>query len=547
MSASRKDLQIYPHAVRDGLPPSIFNDVIGPVMRGPSSSHCAAAVRIGRMARDLMGGEIEDVLVEFHPTGSLATTHESQGSDMGLFGGLLGWEATDDRLVRSARALKEAGIRVELRITDYSAPHPNTYRITLRGPSGLHTMTAISTGGGMVEVLEVDGVRLSMRGDRHETLIWAGGVKDGDRNKEALVRELIREEPVEEVLSHRLGKGWLLQVKGSSTFPAACAERLLTDGAASEVRPISPVLPVLSPPDLRVPFLTCQELLTYNRERKLDLWELAVHYESARGRIPPETVVEEMGRIVDVLEASVRQGIAGTKYSPRILGPQAGAFQAHLRSGRLLDAGVLNTVVSYVTALMEVKSSMGVIVAAPTAGACGALPGACIGVGHFMELGREALTRGMLAAGMVGVFIAHRSTFAAEVCGCQAECGAGSGMAAAALVTLAGGGTHEALAAASMALQNTLGMICDPVANRVEVPCLGRNVMAASNALACANMALAGFDPVIPLDEVIETMDAVGKSLPHQLRCTALGGLSVTPTSRRIQGELDGSEPGRDR
>jgi L-serine dehydratase len=91
-----------------------------------------------------------------------------------------------------------------------------------------------------------------------------------------------------------------------------------------------------------------------------------------------------------------------------------------------------------------------------------------------------------------------------------------------------------------MALQNTLGMICDPVANRVEVPCLGRNVMAASNALACANMALAGFDPVIPLDEVIDTMDAVGKSLPHELRCTALGGLSVTPTSRRIQEEMEG-------
>jgi L-serine dehydratase len=144
----------------------------------------------------------------------------------------------------------------------------------------------------------------------------------------------------------------------------------------------------------------------------------------------------------------------------------------------------------------------------------------------------------MLAAGLIGVFIAARATFSAELGGCQAECGAGSGMAAAALVTLAQGTAGQAVAAASMALQNTLGMICDPVANRVEVPCLGKNVMAAANALACANMALAGFDEVIPLDEVIETMDRVGRSIPRELRCTALGGLSITKTSKKIERRL---------
>jgi L-serine dehydratase len=161
-----------------------------------------------------------------------------------------------------------------------------------------------------------------------------------------------------------------------------------------------------------------------------------------------------------------------------------------------------------------------------------------------MGLSVDDMTKAMLAAGLIGVFIAARSTFAAEVCGCQAECGAGSGMAAAALVTLANGTLNQALAAASMALQNVLGLICDPVANRVEAPCLGRNVMAAANALACANMALADYDPVIPLDEVIETMDRVGKSLPRELRCTALGGLSITRTSREIERRLKGSGEG---
>jgi len=286
----------------------------------------------------------------------------------------------------------------------------------------------------------------------------------------------------------------------------------------------------------------------------LPLWKLAAAYESARGAIPEEEVLARMVEIVEILEASLQTGLAGTEYEDRILEAQVGSFRYAMAAGTLLgagpqDAGLLNTMILYVTAFMETKSSMGVIVAAPTAGACATLPASCLSAAHHLagvpvgkglpsSAAKEEAAKAMLAAGMIGVFIAAHSTFAAEVCGCQAETGAGAGMAAAALVQLAGGTAQQALAASSMALQNTLGLICDPVANRVEVPCLGRNVLGASNALASANMALAGFDPVIPLDEVIQTMDAVGKSLPHSLRCTALGGLSVTPASKRIEEAL---------
>jgi len=166
------------------------------------------------------------------------------------------------------------------------------------------------------------------------------------------------------------------------------------------------------------------------------------------------------------------------------------------------------------------------------------LPGACLAVADEMDLSDEAVAKAMLAAGLIGVFIATHSTFAAEVAGCQAECGAAASMAAAALVTLGDGSTSQAIAAASMALQSSLGMICDPVASRVEVPCLGKNVLAASNALSSANMALADYDAVIPLDEVIETADRVGRSLPRELRCTALGGLSVSKTAQEIAAHL---------
>jgi len=512
--------------------PSILNDVIGPVMRGPSSSHCAAALRIGRMARDLMGGEIGEVLVEFDPHGSLATTHESQGSDMGLMAGLLGWDATDERLAQSPRWISAADIKVEIRITDLRAEHPNTYHLTLRNATEQHTLTAISTGGGMIEVIAIDGAPASLAGDYHETLLY---VTSGAAE---ILHDLSPSVAADAIHLLRGSNVQIIEIKTGAPLTARIAAQLSARPGVLRLRRIAPVLPILSHRDEHAPFITSAEMLQYNAGRGLSLGELALHYESARGRLPEAQVFEQMRGIVQIMRAAIRQGIAGTRYADRILGCQASGFQARLAEGRLLDGGLLNRIILYVTALMETKSALGLIVAAPTAGSCGGLPGAVIGAASELGLSEDAMAEGLLAAGMIGVFIAAHATFAAEEGGCQAECGAGSGMAAAALVTLAKGTAEQAVAAASLALQNILGMTCDPVANRVEVPCLGKNVLAASNALACANMALAGYDPVIPLDEVIETMDRVGRSLPRELRCTALGGLSVTKTSREIERRL---------
>jgi len=241
---------------------------------------------------------------------------------------------------------------------------------------------------------------------------------------------------------------------------------------------------------------------------------------------------------VRIVRRSIAEGIAGTEYDDRVLGHQCGRFDELMKTGRLLDGGALNRVILYVTSLMEVKSSMGVIVAAPTAGACAALPGTVVAMAESMDLDEEAMAKALLASGLIGVFIATRWSFAAEVGGCQAEGGSAASMAAAALVTLADGTLSQAVAASSMALQSMIGLICDPVANRVEVPCLGKNVMAASNALACANMALAGYDPVIPLDEVIDTAKQVATQMPREVRCTNLGGLSITPTAQALEAKL---------
>jgi len=499
-------------------PASIFNDVIGPVMRGPSSSHCAAALRIGRLARDLMDGDVSEVLVEFDRAGSLPTTHDSQGSDMGLFGGLLGWEADDERLPNSALALAEAGVRLRIETVDVGDPHPNTYRLTLRNDREQHSLIAVSTGGGMVEVIAIDGVPMQMDGGYHETLVWLpqGTVPSFDTG---------------EVIRHELSNSVLWQIKAAHFVSTAGLNSLIE-------KRLSPVLPVPSRKHIALPFRSCTEMLTCDDSRQVPLWRHAVEYERARGNLSEAEVLSRMTDIVRILRKSIQTGIAGTQYDDRVLGHQSGRFLERMNRGELLDGGALNRIVLYVTAMMEVKSSMGVIVAAPTAGACAALPGAVIGMAEAMGRDETEMAKAMLAAGLVGVFITTRWTFAAEVGGCQAEGGSAASMAAAALVTLAGGTLDQGVAAASMALQSMLGLICDPVANRVESPCLGKNVMAAANALCCANMALAGFDPLIPLDEVIDAARDVAARMPREHRCTSLGGLAITPTSLAIEKRL---------
>jgi L-serine dehydratase len=510
--------------------PSIFNDVMGPVMRGPSSSHCAASLRIGRICNDLMEGKISDIQIDFDPNGSLATTHNEQGSDMGLFGGFLGWEAFDDRLINSDIHIAAAGIKVNIKIKEISAIHPNTYQITLNNPWETHQVIAISTGGGMIEIIEIDSVKVSLAGDTFVTLIYTS-----DFQKPVSYLENV--ELGDDLEIHAKEKN-LIVLKSQSFFGKAILEELRYIDGVTEIKQIKPVLPVLSRKNLTVPFITCDEMLNYNQNKKLSLWELAVKYETIRGNISDDEVHSKMKDILKITRNAVETGLKGTKFEDRILGPQSVKFKSMMENKKLIDGDTLNRIIMYVSAIMEVKSSMGVIVAAPTAGSCGAMPGAVLGVADALGISDEEVVKAFLIGGLIGVFIAAHSTFAAEVGGCQAECGSGATMAAAAIVYLAGGNLNQSISAASMALQSSLGMICDPIGNRVEAPCLNKNVMAASNALSCANMALADYDHLIPLDEVIETMYEVGKSIPNTLRCTNLGGLSITKTAKEIERKL---------
>ena len=524
--------------------PSIFNDVLGPVMRGPSSSHCAGALRIGRLARDLMQGDIKHALIEYDPNGSLVTTHKSQGSDMGLFGGFLGWDADEEELVNYEAHLQKAGISTEIQYRSIGATHPNTYKLTLSNNTIRHEFTALSTGGGMIEVISIDQAPVQLMGDSYVLVVYP---QFTDREAlEVIVSGLnLQLKTTDKYLQAELSQGTkpIILIESIQAFSDSLIQQVCSQFHTQDYRVLNPVMPVLNNPAMNLPFSDAEALLSYSKTQpEKSLSQLALEYEAARSGQSHPQLMQKMASLLNVMRNAVSTGLGGTQFKDRILHAQSPVFKKKHQANELLPSSLLNEVVMQVSAIMEAKSAMHTIVAAPTAGSCGAMAGAVLGAAKVLGSSDDEICEALFVAGLIGVMIAKDATFAAEEAGCMAECGSGSGMAAAALVTLHKGDTEQSLTAASMALQNSFGMTCDPIANRVEAPCLGKNVMAASNALSCANMALAGFDQVVPLDEVIIAMAKVGKAIPHELCCTALGGLSQTPTAQRIEAQLSGAE-----
>jgi L-serine dehydratase len=267
----------------------------------------------------------------------------------------------------------------------------------------------------------------------------------------------------------------------------------------------------------------------------ISLGELALRTEADDGLRTRAEVEGALLRALEVMRGAVERGLLGDLRSVSGLVGGDAARLAHPKGP--LAGTVFTDVLAAALAVQEVNAAMGVIVAAPTAGGAGVLPGVLLGLARHRPVTDDMLVRALATAGLVGAVVAVRASLSGAEGGCQAETGAAAGMAAAAGVELLGGSPTEAAHAVALTMQGTLGLVCDPLGGLVEVPCVYRNATGGAIALAGIEMALAGVRFPIPVDEVIDTMGEIGRTMDVRYRETAGGGLAATPTGRRLAKE----------
>lgn len=277
------------------------------------------------------------------------------------------------------------------------------------------------------------------------------------------------------------------------------------------------------------------EMLVHEaNNQKKSISEIVMEQESIDTGKTPEELLQRMLKSLNVMEQAIKEGMNPViKSASGLSGGNAFKLSQAIEQG-VIKSNLFSKAMVRALAVSELNACMGRIVAAPTAGSAGILPAVLFTVKEEYDLSDRILAQALFTAAGIGIIIAEKASISGAEGGCQAECGSATGMAAAALVEMLGGTPEMSANACAIALKNSMGLVCDPVAGLVEVPCVKRNVSGAVNAFAAANLALAGIKSEIPVDEVIKAMGAVGRQMPREFKETAEGGIAVTPTAKRI-------------
>lgn len=286
-------------------------------------------------------------------------------------------------------------------------------------------------------------------------------------------------------------------------------------------------------------YTSVKDLVKRAVKEKTTISRIALRDQSAVLEVPEEKVLARMRKALDVMRSSAIEGKKkDIRSTSGLTGGDGHRMKRYSSSGKSISGEFCSKAIATALAVAEYNACMGKIVAAPTAGSCGILPGAILTMIDVRGVEKDAAVMGLITAGALGMVIANVASISGAEGGCQAECGSAAAMAAAALVELSGGTPEMAAHACAIAIKNQLGLVCDPVAGLVEVPCIKRNAGGVMCAITAADMALAGICSVIPVDEVISAMREVGESMPCSLRETAQGGLAATATGLALKSRV---------
>lgn len=510
---------------------SIF-DILGPIMIGPSSNHTAGAVRIGKIARMILGEEPTKIKLYFY--GSLAETYKGHMTDAAVVAGLLEMEIDDQRIKESLEIASNKQIDIKIYTQTRSDKNPNTIEMEVKSTSYLVKINATSIGGGEIILNSIDEFKVNLSGNKDMIILIL-------KEKHAEIISEIKDILAENLISVESIKGdsrYLVCFYLKNIISRPVLEEILNIKGVNFIRSLKSLYSYKLQDNCPL-FKTIKEMLLNVKSNKKSLPQVIIDYESKRSGLKEKEIRDGIKQIWKAMEEEINQGLMEDNQliGGLMSGKDAKMLYRAVKEEKLISGRPLSLAVARAIACGEVNASMGRIVAAPTAGAVGVIPAVILTTAEELGSKEKDIIDALLVAAGIGVVIAYTVPLSGAMGGCQSEIGVASAMAAAAIVQLAGGDSEQVTQAMALALKNLFGLVCDTVAGPVEVPCIKRNVIGVANAFAVADMALVGIRSMIPPDEVIIALKSIQTLMPMELKDTMLGGLGITETAKRLKKE----------
>lgn len=519
---------------------SIFNHALAPITPGPSSSNTCGPVRIGLVCQQLLGEVPAEAVVEYYTKGAFPNTLYGMKSDVAFVNGLLGKEQNDPGFNDAYEEAKAAGMSVSFsEVDDLTVGGMETVRIRMTAHDGFRlTVIGESVGGGAFRIHYIDDCPMDIRGMNHELLVFLK--TPSDPVAAALATELSTQVEKCNDTYYVTGSAYsIVNIRTAVPVSQGLLEALNARDDVALVRVVRPIHPIITDISRKPPFESAAEMVAYCERAQCSPARAAIDYEAAVSGWSEEEIRSYGGMLISIMRDSRASGFRPDLRFDGIVTAKAARLQGRVGQEEMPSLGLLDDAIPSALGIMEHSNATGKIVCVPTGGSSGIVPGLLLSAAERMNASDEALYEALMSAGIIGVLMmVDGNEFAGGTHGCQAEIACGTAMAAAGLVQLMGGTAQQACDAASMGLQCFLGLICDPVAGLVQVPCLARNIAGVSVAAAAAESVRAGFDVVIPLDEMSRIMVRVGTDITRELGMCC-SGCCLTPTGIRLNQERE--------